>query len=220
MAALALQQEPFAVTQFLSLPLKSEVPAVFLTHWNGAVTQERNMPKPHISALVILILLILGSNSTAQTLPPAPPGGLRIVTALTVTLGSWRSTEPLTSFSPGGAHDSASVAWNGYLYVTGGQYGSVNAVDRIQRAQIQSDGSLGPWGDMATLTPPVTLPTGRQDHKATIYTPTQGGDTFIYIVAGWNNKALTDVYHAKLLTDGTLGPWSQGPSLSTQRQRA
>jgi hypothetical protein len=70
---------------------------------------------------------------------------------------------------------------------------------------------------MATLTPPVTLPKGRQDHKATIYTPTQGGDTFIYIVAGWNNIALTDVYHAKLLTDGTLGPWSQGPSLNTQR---
>ena len=136
-----------------------------------------------------------------------------------MTLGSWNSTEPLTSFSPGGAHDSASVAWKGYLYLTGGQYGSEHALDRIQRAEIRGDGSLGPWIDMATLNPPVTLPIGRQDHKATIYTPTQGGDTFIYIVAGWNSTdaALSDVYHAKLLTDGTLGPWIQGPSLNTRR---
>lgn len=176
-------------------------------------------PKPSMSALASLLFLLVVSGARAQV-PPAPPAQLRIASSSpTVTLGAWKSTEPLTSFSPGGAHDSASVAWNGYFYVTGGQYGEELALDRIQRAEIRSDGSLGPWLDMATLNSQFTLPVGRQDHKAVIYAPTQGSDAFIYIVGGWESSsgARSDVYHAKLLADGTFGPWIQGPSLNTPR---
>jgi hypothetical protein len=174
---------------------------------------------PRMSAPAGLLCLLVVSGAWAQV-PPAPPTQLRIASSSpTVTLGAWRSTESLTSFSPGGAHDSASVAWNGYFYVTGGQYGAEHALDRIQRAEIRSDGSLGPWLDMATLSAQFTLPIGRQDHKAVVYAPTQGGDAFIYIVGGWESSsgARSDVYHAKLMADGTFGPWIQGPSLNTPR---
>ncbi len=131
-------------------------------------------------------------------------------------LDDWQTTTPLT-FSSGGAHDSASFAANGYMYLTGGQYGGDPPTDLIQRAPIHEDGSLGAWTDMASLPDSTTLPMPVQDHTALLYQPSNSPNPFVYVVGGWSGTALTEVFFAPIYADGTLGTWNQGPSLNVKR---
>lgn len=130
------------------------------------------------------------------------------------SLGPWQATTGLEGFSTGGAHDSAAFAWNGFMYITGGQYRSR---DRIQRAPIRTDGTLGSWVDMVTLSPPVMMPVGNQDHLALVHQAQSAPNAVVYLIGGWSGGALAAVYSAPILQDGTIGTWSPGPSLNRGR---
>lgn len=145
---------------------------------------------------------------------PSEPATASIEVSDRPALGPWQSTTGLEGFSTGGAHDSAAFAWNGFLYLTGGQYRSR---DRIQRAPIREDGTLGAWVDMVTLSPPAMLPFGNQDHAALVHRPTSAPGAIVYLIGGWSGGALDTVFSAPIHPDGTIGTWSPGPSLNRGR---
>jgi len=129
-------------------------------------------------------------------------------------LGQWQPTTGLEGFSTAGAHDSAAFAWNGFMYLSGGQYRSR---DRIQRAPIRTDGTLGTWVDMVTLSPPTMLPNGNQDHLALVHRPPAAPGAVVYLIGGWSGGALGTAYSAPIHPDGTIGTWTPGPSLNRSR---
>jgi len=167
-----------------------------------------------------------GTPSPSPSLPPSPSPSLPPSPSpspppgAACNLGPWQNTTPTTSFANGGAHDSASVAWNGYMYLTGGEYGTaagglLSYRNRIQRAPINADGTLGSWVDLF----PTTLPYGLQDHGVVAY------NGYLYITGGVSSTsagapiggAQKKTWYAQILSNGNLGPWQSGPDLDEQR---
>jgi len=118
------------------------------------------------------------------------------------TLGPWQTTSPLNQARSRFALASA----NGFLYALGGSYGSTY-LNSVEYAQIQADGSLGPW----QMTSALTKPRNGLDVVAV--------DGFLYVLTGFN---LNDTYissteYAAVQPDGTLGQWQITASLNIPR---
>lgn len=126
------------------------------------------------------------------------------------TLGSWVSAGTMTTERSG----MGSVAYNGYLYITGGNDTSGNIYNLAQKAKINDDGTLGAWTNEPNL--PTVLSAGL--NSATFY------NGYIYIAGGWNGgwtgvATQTDiVYYARIQANGSLSPWRTTTSFSTTRQ--
>ena len=122
---------------------------------------------------------------------------------------SWTAT---TSFATA-RWLQGSVAYNGYLYVIGGQQGLSGAVfSDVQYASISSNGTLGSW------TPTTSLPTATSDLVSVAY------NSYLYITGGyWTASSvgggLSDVQYAVINADGTLGSWTPTTSFTTARWR-
>lgn len=113
------------------------------------------------------------------------------------SLGSWT---PTTSFTTGRSYFTA-AAYNGYLYVMGGQTGSSTYANSVEYAPIKTDGSLGAW---ATTT---NFANGRADHKGLAL------NGYMYISGGVNSTTeYGDVQYAPINANGTLGAWSSTTS--------
>ncbi|MEK6861552.1 MAG: hypothetical protein AABY07_06285 [Nanoarchaeota archaeon] len=144
------------------------------------------------------------------------------------TIGPWQITTPI-SFSSGGVQGAAAVAHNNFLYLTGGQYGSNQFSNRIQRATINPDGSLGNWIDLGSGICPAgqscALPFGLQDHKAVVYQHPLGTNPFLYIIGGSSRTSVGApqngpqriVRYARINPDGSLSLWNIGPNLDQRR---
>jgi len=125
--------------------------------------------------------------------------------------GSWGTTSPFTTARLG----PAAVAYNGYMYVMGGYHtgsdtscsaASAQYCDDVQKAAINSDGTLGTWSSVGSR----YSATGRAFLGAAAY------DGYLYIMGGdYNNNssvsAETDV--GQIQSDGSIASWTTTGSL-------
>ena len=118
------------------------------------------------------------------------------------TLGTWAAT---TSFTTGRSEDGG-VAYNGYLYIMGGQ-GSGGDLNDVQYASINANGTIGMW--TATTSLPFTV---LQGFDAVAY------NGYLYIVGGADPGLLTTVDYAPINANGTIGAWTATTSFTTSRQ--
>ena len=126
------------------------------------------------------------------------------------SLGTW--TTSANPFNTARSYFGA-VAYDGYLYVLGGQHsGSASTVcaavsslycDTVQYAAISPvDGSIGSWTTSAT-----PLPAARSFLGATVY------DGFLYIAGGYTTSSEpTDVTYTPLKATGDTGAWTASPN--------
>lgn len=116
--------------------------------------------------------------------------------------GTWSQTSPNTVAASG----EGAAAWNGYLYVVGGHYGTT-VLTRVEVAKTNADGTLGSWSTTSALNT-------QRDNAAVVV-----ADGYIYALGGWNNSniGLATVEYAKINADGSLGPWTLTSSMTTRR---
>ncbi len=124
---------------------------------------------------------------------------------------SWQSTSAL----PLGRQGQQTVAYNDRLYIIGGSSVTssgttpMSGSSAIQKANVNSDGTLGSWQNAGTM-PGV----GYNTHfAATTY------NGFLYLIGGDEGSG-TSVYMARFGADGSLGPWENEPSLSAANNAA
>jgi hypothetical protein len=111
-------------------------------------------------------------------------------------VGAWSSI----SLLPRGTAGHTSAVYNGYLYVIGGsyryQYYPNEFYDYVLFAPIYPNGTIGPWKH---TTP---LPATRSFHTSVVY------NGYLYVIGGVNSSGIsTDVWFAKINSDGSLGRW-------------
>ena len=134
-------------------------------------------------------------------------------------LGSWTSdaTMNLSSGSVPARSFAAGAAYNGYLYLLGGNH-STTYYNDVAYAQVSGNGSVGTWhythastDDGATFSAGFT--TARYQHAAFAY------DGYIYIVGGTNSSGsyLNDTQYAVLNSNGTVGSWAPSSMLVQPR---
>jgi len=114
-------------------------------------------------------------------------------------LQQWQTTTAL----PNPRWFSTSAVANGYVYVIGGAQASGDPRDTVYYAKINSDGTVGSWVESTN-----DLPTNLQAHS------TVATNGYIYVIGGNNGSgATTNVYGAKLNSDGSTSPWYPQPSI-------
>lgn len=161
----------------------------------GAFVDDTPLPLPlagHVSAVVGKAFVVAGGmssgNSAATYVAPRNDDG---------TIGAWVKGNPLPHPR---MHGGAFVSGND-VYVMGGFSGN-SVWNDIVRATLQSDGTLSDWA------PAGTLPGPRSHFTVTLL------DGYAYFTGGLDKSALTDppnlkvVTRAHLLSDGTLGEWT------------
>ena len=112
-------------------------------------------------------------------------------------LGTWQTLAPM----PLPLANHCAVAAGGYLVVIGGNYGVSDGgfvkTDAVQVAQLEGDGTVGPWSQAGTTPSPVFE-----------CTATASGST-IYLVDGIydDGRDVGHMFSAVLSATGKLGPW-------------
>jgi len=117
------------------------------------------------------------------------------------SLGSWQATTAMNT----ARHCPGAVAVNGYLYAIGGS-DNTRPVNSVERAAINSDGSLSAWQTMSAMT------TRRANHG----TVEIGG--YVYALGGNYYNALSSTERAAINSDGSLSPWQSVSSMITGRR--
>lgn len=112
--------------------------------------------------------------------------------------GHWIPEWKQTSALPAPRAGTAVVAGNGMIYVIGGVDGA-DFLDRVEFARVNADHTLGPWQKGPSL----------NERRGFIDAVIHNGS--IYVVGGGNgpngHHLLSSVERARILPDGTLGPW-------------
>ena len=113
---------------------------------------------------------------------------------------TWLTTTPLYTT----LYDLRAVAYNGYMYILGGNDGTIRRND-VYYAPINSDGTLGSW------TATSSFQVGRVSMGVSIY------NGYMYLLGGNSNSSSGDctsaslycsgVQFAQINSGGTLGPW-------------
>jgi len=117
------------------------------------------------------------------------------------TLGTWTATTSL----PIGRQGHTSVAYNGYMYVIGGDVNSTYSND-TQYAPINANGTLGAWTASTNFT------TSRFGHTSVAY------NGYMYVIGGYTfGTAVADTQYAAINANGTLGAWATSTSFTTAR---
>ncbi len=118
------------------------------------------------------------------------------------TIGSWTTGTYFTTPRYG----IAAVAYNGYMYILGGNDGSSNLTS-VQSATINaSTGALGTWGAN------TALGTARREHSAVVY------NGYVYVLGGNTGSAANTVSYASINTStGVIGTWTATTAFTTAR---
>ncbi len=120
------------------------------------------------------------------------------------TLGTWLTTNTFAT----GREKHGSVVSNGYVYIIGGCTGSSASTASTQFAQLNADGTVGPWASS------TALPDIRCDHAAAAY----NGN--VYVMGGTINgsTAVSGVLRSTINSSTRqLGNWSAVSPLNTVR---
>ena len=111
------------------------------------------------------------------------------------SLNTWKTTTALKE----GRFYNAVIAANGYLYTIGGGSGAPGThnypIASVERAKINTDGSLGKWQIVSQLLTP------RRGLKAILYQNT------IYAIGGYDGRFLKSTERSTIQSDGSLSPW-------------
>ena len=126
-------------------------------------------------------------------------------------LGEWERLATLLPQTSGLTSMAAYVA-GGYVYTVGGLFGNSTLTNVVQRAAINSDGTLGPFSEL----PQAAWPTARQ------YPAWVVADGVLYLIGGYVGGTypyvwMDEVDIASLAADGAP-EWAVGPSLNVARQ--
>lgn len=90
----------------------------------------------------------------------------------------------------------SSVVVGRHIYVIGGhERATGGALDKVEFTEVMDDGTLGEWVEA----PPINVP--RYGASAV----SAGG--YIYLIGGYDGKAIGTVERASVNPDGSLGPW-------------
>ncbi|MBK7857811.1 MAG: hypothetical protein IPJ65_04120 [Archangiaceae bacterium] len=119
------------------------------------------------------------------------------------------STTSFPSDVPNGSPDNgrfgqAAVAYNGYLYIVGGDNG-FSRLDTVHYAKLGSNGSVSAWTKTSSFT------TGRLWAQAVAY------DNSLYVIGGQSSAALDSIAVASIRADGSLGAFQTTTSLPSAR---
>jgi hypothetical protein len=119
------------------------------------------------------------------------------------SIGTWASTSSFTT----GRHSHGMVAYNGWMYLTGGFREVLGNDNTVQIAQINNNGTLGAWSTSAN-----TFTTARAAHGTVAY------NGFLYIMGGQqtDGTSLSSTQRAAINTDGTIGTFSSTTTVLNQ----
>ena len=119
------------------------------------------------------------------------------------TLGAWGTTTSLST----SRYEHTAVAYNGYMYVLGGSNGS-SALNDVQYAPINTNGSLGTWTATSSFT------------TARVFSTTVVNNGYLYVLGGGDNSTANynDVQYAPFNSNGTLGTWTSTTGFTTGRR--
>jgi len=163
----------------------------------GSWTPTASLPSPrgfHAAAVYNGFVYVTGGWMTGQG---ANPDVLVAPVNADGTLGAWAATTEL----PGNRASHSCVAYNGFLYLIGGEQYLANTTAFV--APINADGTIGAW------TQTTDLVTGHSAHASVAY------NGFVYCIGGdWQ----VDVSYAPLYADGSIGLWQAAASLPGQRR--
>lgn len=118
---------------------------------------------------------------------------------------SWTATTNLVKTT----WTASSVVCNGFVYVLGG-YDGGPALNNVQYAPINANGSLGSWKST------TVLPAGKSCLAAVAY------NGYLYVLGGAESVGVAkDVQYAPIRApeDGTVGTWTANPTLFTTTRR-
>jgi N-acetylneuraminic acid mutarotase len=115
------------------------------------------------------------------------------------SVGTWTSTTSLPTAVMGGA----AVAYNGYLYLVGGDNGT-NTVSSVYYAPLNANGTVGTWQTTTAL-----------GYGATTQLSLIVSNGYMYAVGGnqGGNSGVNYVDAASINANGTLGSWSTTTTL-------
>ncbi len=143
-------------------------------------------------------MYIMGGNNTASQNTIAYA---RINNGGPGSLNPWASTTGLGAVRK----MAASAAYNGYVYILGGEDDSATQYADVRYAKINADGSLGTW-----ITTAPNFTTVRSQHQALAY------KGFLYVLGGITSGStgLNDVQFAQINSDGSIGGWQATTSFT------
>ncbi len=158
-------------------------------------------------------LYLLGGNSSSTT---------NLNSVYYASLGSDGSvgTWGTTSVFADGRTGPAATAYNGYMYIVGGARTQTSATNcppsglvlyckDIQKAPINSNGTLGTWVSAGATYTSTTSQYGRDGLGAAVY------NGYMYVIGGnynTNSNVSAEVDIAPINPDGTVGAWVQNVS--------
>lgn len=148
---------------------------------------------------LFFVLALARANSSAANVRPAEPS------PWDENLMGWT---PVTSL-PAGIDSAAAAAVGNWLFILGGRNNNGAALNSVQRAHMNPDGSLGSW---QTINPP--LPQALYGHAAV------SAGNRIYVIGGFGSDYARSVYMSAVQNDGTLSAWQSLQSLPAGQERS
>ncbi|MGH7234709.1 MAG: hypothetical protein ACREF7_04695, partial [Candidatus Saccharimonadales bacterium] len=136
------------------------------------------------------------------------------------TIGSWTATTSFTTTSMPTRESFGAVAYNGYLYVMGGEAGAASGdcatsfCNGTFYAPINANGTIGSWTATTSFT--ATSMPGRYSFGAVAY------NGYLYVMGGASNVSSGDcaanycngTFYAPINSNGTIGSWSATTSFT------
>jgi len=166
-----------------------------------------------VSPTTLTVVIPAGIEEGSYIFEVANPDGQRtvfpdfiIMRRGDTTAGWWEMTTSMTR----GRNRFAAVAAQGYLFALGGN-GINSSLSAVERAAINSDGSLGPWQ------------LGRPLSYTRSYLSAVAVGNSIYILGGSSGASgilepfYSSVQRATVAADGSLGHWEELSSMTTAR---
>jgi len=163
----------------------------------GAWTATTSLPQPLSGSTSVVyndyVYVIGGYNGSSPLLDTVYSAPLN----LDGTVGAWTTS---VNTLPQTINDAISIAYDGYVYVMGGDNGSAQSTT-VYSAPV-NNGTVGAWATSAN-----TLPQGLS------YTSTITYNGYVYVIGGLGSIEYSDsVYSAPLGVNGTIGTWATSPN--------
>ena len=171
--------------------------------WNSAATTLTGARAYAGTAIANGYVYVVGGNST--TTPQSTVYYAKVNSD--GTTGAWTTS---TYALPAATSYTSAVAQNGYLYVLGGSNSGGTEQATVYFARLNSDGSTGSW---YTTT---VLPAARSNGSAFSV------NGYMYYIGGQSttDTAQNTTYYSKINSDGTLGSWTAGSTITNARKSA
>jgi N-acetylneuraminic acid mutarotase len=113
------------------------------------------------------------------------------------SVGSWQTA---SNSLPASLEAATSVVYNGYVYVMGGNAGTIEST--VYYASLNADGSVGSWQTASN-----SLPASLEAATSVVY------NGYVYVMGGEDaSSKVSSVYYAKLNSNGSVGTWQTSSS--------